>query len=343
MNRLLLAEMPDLPMEAFTHIGDKKIKPQKGGGGGSQTVTQQTYPKVLEPKIVEAAELAQQVAALPYVGYGGERIAQFTPEQLYVQRAVMGLGRPEELPQAAQATRQTGQLGYSTAATGLSRALGFQPGTFSRQTAQYYMSPYQQAVTDSALREAERSYGMEQRRANLQAGARGGLGGSAQALREAEAARNYGTLRSDIQAKGAQAAFEQAQTQFERDRGAAAAAAQLAGQVGTSGLGQMGSAAGQLADIGRGIQATDLERLQAQGNVGQQIQQRNQQMMSLAYEDFLRQRGYPQEQAAFYSNLLRGLPIQQAGTSTVTTSAANPAAQGVGALLQLLGQSRAFG
>lgn len=340
MNRLLLAEMPDLPMEAFLHIGDKRIKPQKGGGGGTQTVTQQNYPPELAPLIKESGDLAKNVAALPYVGYGGERIAEFTPEQLFVQQAVMGLERPEEFGAATRGTARAGELGYSSAQKGLSRALGYTPGTFSRGTAQYYMSPYEREVTDAALREAERSYGMEQRRANLQAGSRGGAGGSAQALREAEAARNYSTLRSDIQAKGRQEAFQQAQAQFERDRAAAATAAQLAGQVGTYGLGQATTAAGQMADIGRGVQASDLERMQAQGRIGEQIQNRNQQIMSLQYEDFLRQRGYPAEQAAYFSSILRGLPIQPGGSTVSTAMMGNPTAQTFGGILQLLAQSK---
>jgi len=118
-------------------------------------------------------------------------------------------------------------MAMGAAQTGLNRALNYTPGTFSGRTAQYYMSPYQQAVTDSALREAQRAYDMEARRAGLRAGA-GGAGSSAEALMRAEGARNIGQLRSDIQAKGAQSAYESAQAQFERDR---AAAAQAAGSV----------------------------------------------------------------------------------------------------------------
>jgi hypothetical protein len=343
MSRLLLAEIPDLPVDAFKHIGDKRIKPQGGGGGGSQTVSQVTIPKELIPYIEESIKQAQKVSALPYVPYRGERIAQFTPEQLAVQRGVMGLTTPGEYEEGAQGTRQAGQMAMTSAQRGLSKALGYTPGTFSGATAQYYMSPYQQGVTDSALREAQRTYDMESRRAALQAGARGSLGSSAQALREAEAARNIGTLRSDIQAKGSQAGYEQAQAQFERDRAAAALSAQLSGQVGQYGLGQTTTAAGQMADIASARQAADLQRLQAQKTVGEQIQKRQQDILSLKYEDFLRQQGYPREMATYYSNIVRGLPIQNAGTTTTTSPTANMYAQGLGTLLQLAGSGKLFG
>jgi hypothetical protein len=314
-----------------------------GGGGGNQTVSQVTIPKELIPAVRESIDLARKATALPYVGYAGERIAEFEPEQLAVQRGVMGLTSPGEIREGAQATRQAGQLAMETAGTGLQRALGYTPGTFSGRTARYYMSPYQQAVTDATLREAQRSYDMEMRRAALQAGTRGGVGGSAQALREAEAARNIGTLRSDIQAKGSQAAYEQAQAQFERDRAAAAGAAQLAGQVGQYGLGQTTTAAGQMADIGSARQAADLQRFQAQKTIGEQIQKRNQDILSLKYEDFLRQQGYPRETASYFSAIVRGLPIQNAGTTTTTSPTSNMYAQGLGTLLQLAGSGKLFG
>lgn len=312
-----------------------------GGGGGTSTVSQVTIPKELIPYVKESIEQAQKAAALPYVGYAGERVAEFTPEQLAVQQGVMGLTAPGEIREGAQATRQAGQMAMGAAETGLNRALAFQPGTFSGATAQYYMSPYQQAVTDSALREAQRTYDMESRRAGLRAGA-GGAGTSAEALMRAEAARNIGQLRSDIQARGSESAFLRAQEQFERDRAAAAQAAGLAGQIGQFGLGQTTTAAGQMADIGSARQAADLQRFQAQKTIADSIQKRQQDILSLRYEDFLRQQGYPRETAAFYSNIVRGLPIQSAGTTTTTSPMANPYAQGLGALLQLAGSGRLF-
>lgn len=311
------------------------------GGGGSQTVSQVTIPKELIPYVKESIEQAQKAAALPYVGYAGERIAEFTPEQLAVQQGVMGLTAPGEIREGAQATRQAGQMAMGAAETGLNRALAFRPGTFSGATAQYYMSPYQQAVTDASLREAQRTYDMEARRAGLRAGA-GGAGTSAEALMRAEAARNIGQLRSDIQAKGSESAFLRAQEQFERDRAAAAQAAGLYGAIGQTGLAQTTTAAGQMADIGSARQAADLQRFQAQKTIAESIQKRQQDILSLRYEDFLRQQGYPRETAAFYSNIVRGLPIQSAGTTTTTSPVANQYAQGLGALLQLAGSGRLF-
>jgi len=61
---------------------------------------QVTIPKELIPYVKESVEAAQKAAALPYVGYNAERIAEFTPEQLAVQRSVMGLNAPGKFVKA---------------------------------------------------------------------------------------------------------------------------------------------------------------------------------------------------------------------------------------------------
>ena len=349
MDRRLLLDIPDLPPEGFKHVGDKRIKPEGGGGkgGGSSTTTvQQSVPKELVPYIREVIEQGKEVTALPYVPYTGQRIAGLTPEQQQIQSGVMSMQTPGAYIPAitgAQATgglgfgaaqaglgrgiegaTQAGQIGLGTAQQGLQRALSYTPGTFGGQQAAFYMSPFQQNVTDIAIREAQRAGDIERRNIGLQAAGRGTAGGSAQALREAELARNVMEQRGNIQARGSQAAFEQAQAQFERDRAAAAQAAALAQQVGAGGLGSMLQAAGTLGQIGgTGLgtslqsalgmgelagaqQRADLARFEAQRQLAGQQQQINQQILSQQYQDFLAQRGYPREQLAFYSDIVRG-------------------------------------
>lgn len=454
MDRRLLLDIPDLPPEAFKHVGDKRIKPEggggKGGGGSTQTV-QQSIPKELVPYVREVIEQGQKVTALPYVPYEGARVAGFTPEQMAVQSGVMSMQTPaayspaisglqsagslaqrvaeQGVGQGIQRAGQAGDLGFNVAQTGLSRglegaeaagrlgmqtaqtglsrgiegataagrlgmqtaqagiqrALGFQPGVFGQREAQFYSSPYQQAVTDIALREAQRAGDIERRNAALQGAARGTLGGSAQALREAELARNLMQQRGDIQARGSEAAFLAAQQQFERDRAAAALAAGLGrdigagglsqavetslgltregganlgryleaalgqGQLGQAGLGtalQSGLGIGQIgqAGLGSSVQAAlglgelagaqqkaELAKFEAQRQIAQQVQDREQRMLDMQYQDFLAQRGYPREQLAFYSDIVRGnAPLF--GTVTQTTQPAPSLASQVGGL-----------
>lgn len=309
MDRRLLLDIPDLPPEAFKHIGDKRIKPEGGGGkgGGSSTTTvQQSVPPELVPYVREVIQEGQKVAALPYVPYQGTRIAQFAPEQQAVQAEVMGLQSPEQYQTAMAGAQGTGALGFGTAQQGLGRALAYTPGTFGQREAGYYMSPYQQNVTDIALREAQRAADIEGRNIGLRSVGRGTSGGSAEALQRAELARNLMTQRGDIQARGSDAAFLQAQQQFERDRAAAAGAAGLGAQVGTSGLGTSLQSAIGLGELAGAKQRADLSRLEAQRQIGSEIQGRQQRILDQQYQDFLAQRGYPREQLAFYSDIVRG-------------------------------------
>ena len=122
MDRRLLLDIPDLPPEAFKHVGDKRIKPEGGGGkgGGSSTTTvQQSVPPELVPYVRDVIQEGQKVAALPYVPYQGTRIGQFAPEQRAVQAEVMGMMTPEQYQTAMAGAQGTGALGFGAAQQGL--------------------------------------------------------------------------------------------------------------------------------------------------------------------------------------------------------------------------------
>jgi hypothetical protein len=310
MDRRLLCDIPDLPITAFKHVGDKRIKPEGGGGGkggGSNTTTvQQSVPKELIPYIKESVDLGRELREAPYVPYQGQRIADFTPAQNAVRQQVFNLQRPEQFDTAMAGAQGTGALGYNTAQSGLARALGYTPGTFSSRDAAYYADPYQQNVTDIALREAKRAGAQTARDINLGSVGRGTYGGARNALMQAELQRNLGTQLSDIQAKGSEAAFLNAQQQYERDRAAAAQAAGLGAQVGTSGLGTSLQSALGLGQLAGQSQEADLKRLNAQNVAAQQVQDQNQKILAQQYQDFLNQRDYGKQQLAFFSDLIRG-------------------------------------
>jgi hypothetical protein len=93
--------------------------------------------------------------------YTGDRVAGFTPGQEAVQRNIAGLTTPGGFADARTGLGMGSGLGYGTAGTGISRALGYTPssvygGTFTPGMADYYGDPYQQRVTDIALREGRR-------------------------------------------------------------------------------------------------------------------------------------------------------------------------------------------
>lgn len=164
-------------------------------------------------------------------------------------------------------------------------------------TVEAYMSPYQQAVTDIAKREAQRQADI----AGTQRGARqaqaGAFGGSRAAIENAEAQRNLSQQMADIQAKGSQEAYGQAAQMFTSDQARQLAAQQanqqagltvgqqnLAAQLGTQQLGTQTGLQTALANLTNEQQAAvqnQAAQLQTQGMNAQQALQAalaNQQM-----------------------------------------------------------------
>jgi hypothetical protein len=275
------------------------------------------------------------------------------------------------------------------------------------------MSPYMQAVVDrekaSAVQEFERQRGSRAARA-IGAGA---FGGSRQAVQEALAEEALAKQVGDIQASGAQRAYEQAAAQFGADRAAqmetqqrqiaelaraegitleeaarvqqARAAeqartqginiAELArvqgGEAGERGrveagragelarvqaaradeamrqrefqLQAMGFSAEQAraaADLGERARAGDIQAAQLLEAQGLGDLSRRQAGLDVAYQDFLRQQGYPMQQLGAYSQFIRGLPVADAGTATTYQPQPSPLQQALGAGISAYGLYR---
>ena len=299
-----------------------------GGDGGGSSAPDKTTQVTELPEWARpyAKGLLAQGAALtdisqnPYQTYGGNRIAGFSPMQ---QRA----------QQAADSMQPSGQLGTATdlaSAAGMG-ALGtnyqagqFSGGQFGQGEADFYMNPYQQSVTDIGKREAARQsniLGTQQAGQATQAGA---FGGSRDAIVQAERERNLGQQMGDIQAQGSNAAFQQAQAQFNADQARRMQAQQLGEQsrqygagLGMQGLQTALQSAGQLGQLGgqEFQQGMDINKLQS--IYGGQQQQQGQRYLDQDYQDFQNQQNYPYKQLGFFSDMIRGLPLGQQSTSSI--------------------------
>lgn len=289
------------------------------------TVQQESIPEFLRPAVLDVVGRAQGIAEQPYTPYPYERIAGFTPAQQQVQQNILGMQAP-------------GQFGYGS---GLAAAAGqgslqaadydprqFEGGTFDSAAAQQYMSPYMQNVVDIQKREAARDAQRSQLMQDLGAARKGTYGGTRQLLAGLERERNLGQQLGDIQARGQQSAFEQAQQMFGQDRAARMQAEQMGeqsrqfgAQQGLAGLAQAGRMAQTLGNLGQYQQTADMQRLNMQMQAAGMPQQLEQQRLDQMYADFLRQRDYPMETLGFYSNIIRGLP---AGSQTTNLTYRQP-------------------
>ena len=164
-------------------------------------------------------------------------------------------------------------------------------------TLQAYMNPYQQAVTDVAKQAAVRDYDTKMQELKSQAGQKGAFGGSRQAILESELTRNLGWQLGNIQMQGSAQAFDKA--------------GQLYG-----------------ADV---VRQQEAARMAMSTGLAEQAQRQAQ--LDALYNEYERQRLYPQQQAEAYKNIIFG---QAMPTSQSTYNApANPLSQivGIGSLL----------
>lgn len=326
---MALAGIPDLPEEAFKHNGDRKIKPQGGGGGPTSSTSYQTnIPEYMEPyvhKMMQATEgqIYQPGGGFrPYQSYSeydkkrggsGETVAGMTPMQAGAMKDLQGY----QLPQQGQVGSQMA-FGAGLGSMGAGQQYARQ-ATNPYATAAY-MSPYMENAVAPQMREASRQSAIEGQRQQAQAAQAGAFGGSRQGIVEAERQRNLMQQQADIYGKGTQSAFEQARQ-----------AQQFGADLGLRGMGQ-GLQAGQaLGELGQQQYGQQMGVLGQQLAVGKEQQQYEQNRLNQIIQDYATSQQYPFMQLGMLSNMIRGQPMQAVTTQSYQAQP-NYLQQGIGAL-----------
>jgi hypothetical protein len=255
----------------------------------------------------EAQDLYKGEIERGYDPYTGQTIAPLTAEEQQAMAGIAGL---------AGTTTPLLQEGLQTYRQGAEK--------FTGDTAQQYMSPYQQAVTDIEKREAQRNFeGNILPRLEAQAvqqGAMSGLGSRA-GVEMAEAQRNQAQLLADIQAKGQQKAFQDARQGFEQQKA------------------RETTMAGNVARTGPALFQAGLAEQGALQTVGEQKRQLGQSALDEAYAKFLEERNFPKQTLADYSSTIYGsAPSFNTGARS-TTGTSLPGAPSTGQQLLGLGLS----
>lgn len=371
------------------------------GGGGSSTQyvksEQTNLPSYAQPYFTGIMQKAQALSNTGYQPYGQERLAGFTPQQQQVQQNILNQQTPGQFGTASGLTTAAG---LGSLAAGQYNPASFQaqqvnaqplnyfqmsgPGSFTQPGAtQQYISPYTQAALEPQMREAVTSAKRGQLAQDLGAARQGTYGGSRQLLASMERERNLGQQLGDIQARGMQTAYEQAQQQFNTEQNArqqaqqqnlqaalgvqslgaqqglaaqqanqqygmqaqqlAEQSRQFGAQQGLAGLAQAGQMGQTLSNIGTAQSQSDLARLNQQQGTAAQQQALQQQYLDTAYQDFLRQQQFPYEQLSQLSGILHGVPMGQNVTTTTAAPAPSLASQIMGTGLGALGVAKALG
>lgn len=283
-----------------------------GGGSPSNTSSSQTsIPSYARPYVERLLGRAEPLTEQQYQTYEGQRQAPFTPMQ---QQAFRGAETMQPSMQGAMGSDLAAQAGFGALGTQYNP---YQTGQFTASTARQYMSPYMQNVVDIEKREAARQSGQQRLANQAQATTQGAFGGARSAIVEAERQRNLGQQMGDIQARGLQSAYDQAANRFQQEQQLREQSRQYGAGLGMQGLQTALQSAGTLGQLGgqQFQQGMDINKLQAQ--YGGLQQQRQQEILNQAYQDFLTQQQYPYQQLGFMSDLLRGLPLSGSGMQSV--------------------------
>jgi hypothetical protein len=302
------------------------------------TLNQQGFAPEIAPyaqDLLGQAQALTDVEYNPFMQYQGERTAQFSPlQQMSYENAA--LMQPQGQLQDATAMAGTAGLGalntsYTYNPLNPQSFVGGTQGAYDKTTGAYtpgtgmasqYMSPYMGEVVARQQADAQRQADIAMQTQNAQAARAGAFGGSGNYLMRSQMAGNLARQKGDIAATGLQNAYTQAQQQFNQEQGQRLAAGQLNAQQGQfgAGLGLQGlqtalTGANTLGQLGQQQyqQGMGINALQNQYGLQQQAQM--QKDIDTKYGDYMAAQNYPYKQLGFMSDIIRGVPLTQTGSS----------------------------
>ena len=247
----------------------------------------------------------------PYMQYQGERTAQFTPLQ---QQAFQNAALMQTAPQLQEGTAVAGLAGMGALNTGYTYNPYASQSFTNPDVAQKYMNPYLDVQNNAAYRNAA----IQNAATNAQATTAGAFGGGRQAIMNAQG-------NADLQrnlAKNQFDAYNIGQQQFNTEQGQNLNAAQLNAQQGQFGanLGLQGlntalQSASTMGSLGQNQYTQNMGINQLQNATGTQQQQQIQNDLTNKYQDYQNSQNFPYQQMGFMSDIIRGLPTSQTGST----------------------------
>ena len=255
-----------------------------------------------------------------------QEVAGLSPTQVSAMNlAQQGIGSFQPFLQAAQAA-QTAGLGTIGAGAQTVAGAQFEP---TQQRIQQFMDPYQQSVTQEALKEIDRQQQIAENRLAGQAVRAGAFGGSRFGVAQSELARNAADLRSRRIFEDLSRNFQQAQAAARAANQQRLQAGQVFGQLGraTSGIG------GAMAGLGaqqQALQGRDVGQLLGIGGLQQAQAQRQ---LDVNTANLAAIENAPFQQLSAGAGILQQLPGIGGGSQVVAPLAqTNPYLQAAGAV-----------
>ena len=290
------------------------------------TATTTTFPVLPEYAKQPTADMAATLGELikQPLQVPQQQVAGFSPtQQAAMQQAYGGIGAYQPFLDAAQQT-QAAALGTTGAGVQALGQMNFDPNR-----AQAFMDPYQQNVTNEALKEIDRQQQMASNQLAGKAVQAGAFGGSRFGLQQSELARNAQDLRS-------RRIFEDLSRNFQQAQSAASAANTQRLQQGQQ-FGNLGKATSGIGGVMAGLGAqtqqlgqSDVNQLMGIGGMQQQLGQRE---LDTGTANLAAMQNAPYQRLSAGAGIMGQLLPGGAGTQVVAPLAqTNPYAQAAGLL-----------
>ena len=287
------------------------------GSALTDMTKQQVLPEWYTNYAMDILAGQQAIAGRPYATAPMPRVAGFTP----LQEKSFGLTETAAgayQPLLGEATTTAQAAANAPGALNVAQPYLSQAGQTSVSNIGSYMNPYNEAVTnriaelgtrnltENILPEVEGRY---IKAGQLGFGGRGGLGGTPSGMMT-DTSRAVRDVSADIlaqQTKALQSGYTEAAGLAGTDLSRFGTLANTAGGLAQTQQQQQLAASGALSNLGAQAQTLGLTGANAIAGVGALQQQQGQRNLDVAYGDFLRQQGYPQEQINNMVNAFKGV------------------------------------
>ena len=301
-------------MAISSFLAEGAVIPQ---GSALTDMTKQTaMPEWYTNYAMDILSGQQALANRPYETAPMPRVAGFTPTQ---QQAfgMTGTAATAYQPLFGQATGVAQNAANAPGALSTAQPYLGAAGQSSVANIRQYMNPYTDAVvnrigelgtrnlTENIMPQIEGRYIQA---GQLGFGGRGGMGTPSGMM--TDTSRAVRDVSADILAKqteALQSGYTQAAGLAGTDLSRQAGLASTAGDLAQTQQQQQLAASGALSNLGAQAQDLGLTGAGALANVGALEQQQGQKNLDVAYGDFLRQQGYPQEQINNMMNAFKGV------------------------------------
>lgn len=272
-----------------------------GGGGSQSTTTQvQQIPEFEQQYAQQNQDIAASIASQPYPTYQGQLIAGFSPQQ----------------QQGQQMAGQAATSYQPDVGTGEAMTIGA-AGQWNPQTAAQYMSPYAQSALQPQIQAMQLQQAQQQHQIDAGATQAGAFGDARTGV--ATALNNfYGDQAlGGIEAQGMNTAYNTGLGAYQADQS------------------RLLQAGGQMGNLGGEQQTLGEAGANALQTSGAQQQQLTQQQLTEAYNNFMNQVNYPQNELNVRMSSLSNSPYNNINYTSLAPT--NSSAANVGAFSSLAG------